>query len=137
MPICIYITAGLRVGFIKLPLKQAGHGPRGLTGCVCCEATVDFNCPFRFITHLCSLTVNILPKKGQEQGVMPHIVQQVRCYTKNLLAIPESIFTRFQLKKTQNHSTVIRFHSKLQQAARTQHQPSALCCRSLLPKERG
>lgn len=94
---CIYITAELQVGFIKLPLKQAGQGPGGLLGCVCCEATVDFNRPWEFMTRLYSLTVDILAKKGQEQGMMPHIVQQVRCYIKNLLAIPESIFTRFQL----------------------------------------
>lgn len=42
------------------------------------------------------------------------------------------------LKKNPNkkHSTVTGFHSKLQQATMAQHQPSASCSRSLLPKGR-
>lgn len=42
----------------------------------------------------------------------------------------------FNFLKKKNHSTVTTFHSKLQQATRTRHQPSALCSRSLLPKGR-
>lgn len=39
----IYITAGLKVGFIKLPLKQAGQGQKGLKGWTCCQAAIVFN----------------------------------------------------------------------------------------------
>jgi len=46
----IYTTAGLKVGFIKPPLKQAGQGQRGLKGCACSQATVHFHWAWRCTT---------------------------------------------------------------------------------------